>query len=236
MKITVFYSWQSDKPGQVNRNVIEDAINLAIARIVSDNEFTVEPALDRDTQNIPGSPVIAETILLKIDHCGLFLADVTMITEATTHRSSPNPNVLLELGYAAARVGWERIICVMNEYYGKAENLPFDLKHRRWPIRYKLSDKSNNTQIIEIKKTLTDSIEYAIRSIIQSGIITSTLNPKDRRVAIKLNNALNGFVGSFANFLTSHGYDDGMKMILQNFPDKAGSEYPDPHIVDPILT
>lgn len=235
MKINIFYSWQSDKPKRVNLNLIQEAAQLAIERIISDDEFQFEAALDRDTQDVPGSPAIAEAILSKIDQCSLFLCDVSIVIEPAPQRSSPNPNVLIELGYAAARVGWERIICVMNETYGGPKKLPFDLKHRRWPIRYRLADNADDAKVHEVKESLSQNIEYAIRTVIQSGIITTAVNPKDCRVAVKFNNALSRFIGTFAGFLTAHGHEDGMKIILKDYPDEPGSEYPALSLVDPIL-
>ena len=43
----------------------------------------------------------------------------------------PNPNVMLELGYATHVVGWDRVICVLNSDYGAPENMPFDIANRR---------------------------------------------------------------------------------------------------------
>ena len=235
MKIKVFYSWQSDKPDRVNRNLIQESTQLAIDRIISANEFMVEPALDRDTQDIPGSPAIAQSILEKIDNCGLFLCDVSIVTEPNSIRSAPNPNVLIELGYAAAKVGWERIICVMNEAYGGPTKLPFDLKHRRWPIRYRLAPEAPDARLGEERNKLSETIEYAIRSVIQSGIITSTVNPKDKRVAAKFEGALNGFIGTLAVFLTKHGYEDGMQIINNDHSDEPGSGYPAVKLVEPML-
>ena len=68
---TIFYSWQSDTPSSVNRSFIEEALKQAIDRLKSD--ATVEPAvretiikLDKDTQDVPGSPPIADTILERL--------------------------------------------------------------------------------------------------------------------------------------------------------------------------
>jgi hypothetical protein len=231
MKVNIFYSWQSDK----KNIIIQEAAQLAINRIVSGDDFEVEAALDRDTKDIPGSPAIAEAILSKIDKCSLFLCDITIVTETSSKRKSPNPNVLIELGYAAARIGWERIICVMNEAYGEAKELPFDIQHRRWPIRFKLADNADKVKVDEIKVALSQNIELAIRSVLQSGVLTQVTNPKDHRVATKLNNALNNFVGELTVFLTSHGYANGMKIILDDHLDEPGSKYPSPVLVDEIL-
>ncbi len=132
MKINIFYSWQSDKPKRVNLNLIQEATQLAIERIISDDEFQFEAALDRDTQDIPGSPAIAEAILSKIDQCSLFLCDVSIVIEPAPQRSSPNPNVLIELGYAAARIGWGKDNMRDERDLWCPNKLPFDLQHRRW--------------------------------------------------------------------------------------------------------
>ena len=48
----------------------------------------------------------------------------------------PNPNVMLEYGYALDALGNQRLIGVFNKAFGKPDDLPFDLRHRRWPIQY----------------------------------------------------------------------------------------------------
>jgi Predicted nucleotide-binding protein containing TIR-like domain len=177
MKIGVFYSWESDRRG--NRDLIQAAADEAALRISADETIKVEPALDRDTQNTSGSPAIADTILSKIQLADLFLCDVTIVSEAGEQRPTPNPNVLIELGYAVAKIGWERIICVMNEAQGGPRKLPFDLRHRRWPIRYKLSDKADADKVKQVRDKLSEEIELQIRIAIENGIIPARLNPKE---------------------------------------------------------
>lgn len=192
MKLIIFYSWQSKYP-RVNRDLIQEAAILATQRISTDDTLEVDPALDRDTKGVPGSPTIAESIFSKIQQCELFLCDVTIIGEAE-QRPTPNPNVLIELGYAVAKVGWDRIICVMNEAYGGPTKLPFDLQHRRWPIRYRLTDKQFDPEkFAQIREKLSEEIELAIRTAIQSGIIPRRLNAKDVRLASKLEGIVKAF-------------------------------------------
>jgi hypothetical protein len=74
----------------------------------------------------------------------------------------PNANVLLELGYAAAKVGWERIILVLNTAFGESEELPFDLIHRRFPIEFKLAPDGKKS-IEDIQTKLSGDIEEAIK-------------------------------------------------------------------------
>ncbi len=81
MSRTVFFSWQSDRSTAEGRNLIEKALDMAVANIA--NDLTVEEAVreglrvDKDTKGVPGSPPIFETILDKIDKASVFVADLT---------------------------------------------------------------------------------------------------------------------------------------------------------------
>lgn len=130
-KVTIFYSWQSDLPNRTNRGFIEDCLERAVKELNAEGELEVDPCLDRDTRNVAGSPDIAATIFEKIEACGLFCCDVSIINKDTGSRPTPNPNVLIELGFAVKTLGWDRIICVFNESTGGISDLPFDLRQRR---------------------------------------------------------------------------------------------------------
>ena len=157
----VFYSWQSDLPNSTNRGFIEDCLERAIKELKADPELQVDPCLDRDTQNVPGSPDIASTIFDKIDHCGLFVCDVSIVSRGSSERPTPNPNVLIELGYAVKTLGWSRIVCVFNAAFGNIQALPFDLRQRR--VRsYNLQQGSEKA---EQRKLLTCLLEADLRNI-----------------------------------------------------------------------
>ena len=128
---TIFYSWQSDRGNAVNRGFIEAALGKAIKLLKKDDAYQVEPFLDRDTQGVPGAPHIVEAILSKIDSADVFVADVTIVTDENAKRPIPNPNVLIELGYAFKALGKTRVIMVFNRAYGDIRELPFDLNHLR---------------------------------------------------------------------------------------------------------
>jgi hypothetical protein len=166
LEFKVFYSWQNDRPTNRNRYFIRDATEVAIKRLASDLVFEHSPRLDHDTLDVSGSPEIVGTIINKIRTSAVFLADLTFVGSSGGEegvdkpRLLPNPNVLLELGYAAATLGWGRIINVMNTFYGDAEQLPFDLKHRRWPIRYNLGPDQGG--LTEQRITLAGSISQAL--------------------------------------------------------------------------
>lgn len=163
MKANIFYSWQSDIKAAANRTFIEDALELAVKHLQSENKITVEPVIDRDTKSIPGSPDISSTILKKIDNCQIFVGDVTVINSKTTERPTPNPNVLIELGYAMKALGSQRIILIQNTYFGGIELLPFDIRQRRIITYYSPLDINSRSQE---KKSLKINLEKAISSIL----------------------------------------------------------------------
>lgn len=133
---TIFYSWQSDIKS--NRNFVQQCIAKAIKELTRKHKaiLNLEINLDRDTKNKTGSPAISKTIFDKIDVSDIFICDVSVINKSvfnffSKNRESPNPNVLIELGYAVHLLGWERIICINNLNYSRTEDLPFDIRGHR---------------------------------------------------------------------------------------------------------
>lgn len=147
MKKTVFYSWQSDLPNSTNRSFIESALRAAASEISADESIGIDPVIDRDTLGSVGAPDIATTIFKKISDADLFIADITFVAK-TKKRSFPNPNVLIELGYALHAKGHEALVLVFNRAFGKLENLPFDLKMRRI-LTYDLPEGSGNQSSVK---------------------------------------------------------------------------------------
>ena len=107
----------------------------------------------------------------------MFLADVSIFARTqpvdtnNTVKSLPNPNVLVELGYAAARLGLDRLVLVMNTAFGSPEELPFDLKNRRFPLTFKLSPDSRKDSE-KVQAELSQNIEFALRSAIRTTLST----------------------------------------------------------------
>ena len=168
-QITIFYSWQSDLPGSETRNIIQDSIKDAV-RLLRD---TVDIEADRDTKGEFGSPDIAQTIFSKIDDCDIFVADVSAVCryEATDKEGNkkvkymPNPNVMLELGYATHVVGWDNVICVLNADYGAPEDMPFDIASRRL-TPFSLKDGKSKG---EIKRYIKGVIQDTVENILENG-------------------------------------------------------------------
>lgn len=168
-QITIFYSWQSDLPGSETRNIIQDSIKDAV-RLLRD---TVDIEADRDTKGEFGSPDIAQTIFSKIDDCNIFVADVSAVCryEATDKDGNkkvkymPNPNVMLELGYATHVVGWDNVICVLNADYGAPKDMPFDIASRRL-TPFSLKDGKSKG---EIKRYIKGVIQDTVENILENG-------------------------------------------------------------------
>ena len=146
MAFTVFYSWQDDVAAC--RNFIENSLKKAIQQTVGDAnlEEAIREGLafDKDRMGIPGSPPIFETILKKISEASIFVPDLTFVGTRADGRPTPNPNVLIEYGWALRSLGYNQIVPVMNTVYGDASKLPFDLAHLCRPIQYSLPEQADD--------------------------------------------------------------------------------------------
>lgn len=176
---TVFYSWQSDRPSRANRGFIGDALDRVAEDIRADDTLAIEPVVDRDTAGVPGSPAISDTILEKIARSDIFVADVSLITPPDASRPSPNPNVLLELGYAIREMGWDRIVMVMNTTYGPVEQLPFDLRGRR-VAQYSLPDSPGEPKA-DVRRDLQRQLNEAIVHVLHAHRARAHNDQKSRR-------------------------------------------------------
>jgi hypothetical protein len=170
-KITVFYAWQSDTPERFNRYLIRMALELAARKITADSELDVEMHIDADTQDVPGQPPVTETILKKIRACDIFAPDFTFVAQTDAGKFIPNPNVLVEYGYALRAKSYAAMLPIMNTAFGPPENLPFDMGHLRFPIRYFLSATAKNTERRAARKQLSENIEKALRIIVSAQMV-----------------------------------------------------------------
>ncbi len=161
----IFYSWQDDTPKNYNRYFIYECIKEAMKKIrpsykVDKDYFVVS----RDTTDAPGWPGIADKIEERIKEADIYIADLTYNSINTEKKEGrPNSNVLDEVGMAKMAVGPDRIIAVMNISHGLPEILPFNHKHRRWPVDYSLS--ADTVEPEKVKKDLVDILAMAIKAI-----------------------------------------------------------------------
>ena len=155
-KINVFYSWQSDI------KKVHTEIRKVLAKVNSlFTDDDLELIIDNATRNTSGSPNISQSIFNKINNSDIFICDITTInSQCNCERKTANPNVLIELGYAAGILGWDRILLVFNNDNGIfLTDRPFDI-HCHRTIQFSFS-----------KNDLMDSLKMAINAILEKNPI-----------------------------------------------------------------
>jgi hypothetical protein len=172
MEVTVFYAWQSDRPGNVNRHLIREAAEAACRRITDDTTNDWQVRLDSDTKGEAGMCDIPNTILKKIKNCDIFLGDLTLVSDAEGKPAKliPNPNVVFELGFAARHLGFGALIGVINEAFGNVEGQVFDIK-RRASLTYNTEAAKTNTDRANIERKLGEDLEAVIRTTIKTVVL-----------------------------------------------------------------
>ncbi len=168
----IFFSWQADRPGKTGRHLVHDALEDAIKMIRADAD--VEDAdrdeihVDSDTRGVAGTPPVFDTILRKIDAAAAFVADMTFVSDRSDNRRAPNPNVMIEYGWALKSITWQRVVGVMNTAYGDPSDfeLPFDLNHMRRPITYSCLEDADAGTIKAERKKLASVFKTAIELIL----------------------------------------------------------------------
>lgn len=191
MSNTVFYSWQQDTPKDIGDSFIEAAIKAALTELHSD--MTLDKALrelqiDRDTKNVPGQPPIADTILRKIDSASVFVPDLTFVGKRLDQkRSTPNPNVLIEYGYALKALTHHRIVPVMNTHFGipSDENMPFDMRHLRHPIQFCCEPNSDRQGRASALEKLSKELKDGIAAVLKTRPSPPTATLFDQRLTLE---------------------------------------------------
>lgn len=172
MEVVVFYAWQSDRPGNVNRHLIRKAAEAACSRITDDatNDWYVR--LDSDTKGEAGMCDIPNTILKKIRSSDIFLGDLTLVsdTEGKQAKLIPNPNVVFELGWAARHLGFGALIGVINEAFGRVDGQIFDIK-RRASRTYNTESAKSQKDRQSVEDKLSQDLEAVIRTTIETVVI-----------------------------------------------------------------
>lgn len=151
LECRIFYSWQSDTDSRsFTISALQDAVDALNIRAEKPCNYVADQGCDGDG----GALNIATRMLDKIDNCDLYIADLTIVHSAKTDvlihgRRAPNPNVMFELGYAVKKLGWEKVIMIINVSCGEIELLPFDIKqHRIIPFKHE------QNQVTETKNKL----------------------------------------------------------------------------------
>lgn len=234
----IFYSWQSDSPAKTNRNFIEGVLKRVIKEI-GQEEGDVEVAerplqLDRDTKGVSGSPSIVEAILGKIENCGVFVPDLTFVGETPAGRPLQNPNVLIEYGWALSHIGDARIVAVMNTAYGEPgkDSMPFDLVHKRWPIRYTLEEGADASERKRVKDGLVHELKGAILAALSEVPALPTpeaprLQPKSRKTSFLDDGDLVGILPPFGSIKEPREihWKDSPQTALRLYPEGSTQSF-----------
>lgn len=168
----IFWSWQSDTPGNIGRHFVRETLEAALGELNQELQIG-EPdrpqfELDHDRKGIPGSPDLTATILKKIDESDVFIADVTPVGKnVETGRPLLNSNVAIELGYALARIGDARLLMVLNTHFGERESLPFDLRHKGGPNMFKLAPTADKDERKRARTKLTSDLKIALKEYLK---------------------------------------------------------------------
>jgi hypothetical protein len=112
------------------------ALEETAKRISNDVGIQTKVRIDSDTEGVLGQPPVTDTILAKIESCNVFAPDFTFVATTEGGKLVPNPNVMLEYGYALRARGYQIMMPLMNTAYVPPEKLPFDMGHLRYPIQY----------------------------------------------------------------------------------------------------
>ncbi|MDY4339903.1 hypothetical protein SLW56_08960 [Xanthomonas sp. LF07-6] len=193
---TVFWSWQSDYDEKNCRYFVRDALQEALKKVGDSMELEPadRPSLDHDTKGARGMVDIKSTILKKIARCSLFVADLTPIGKTAKGKLIPNPNVLIELGWAMHAPGEEFILGVLNKASGcVVDDLPFDIRGRR-VVQYDLAPTATSgerkAELMKLVPLLQEVIEEELKLQLESaeslrrelatsieGVESNTLDP-----------------------------------------------------------
>ncbi len=179
MEFKVFWSWQDNLNNAYNKHFIHDCLEKAVKQISKKREPVIIPVVDRDTKNKTGSPNIVSTVFSKIKGCQVFVGDVSIVADIPNiedgeRRSFPNPNVLIELGYAWNSVGEENVLLVVNRAYGEVEDMPFNIKQKRH-VLYCLDENSTQSETDRTAKSLTEGFQHEIEEMYKRFIKTASI-------------------------------------------------------------
>ena len=104
-----------------------------------------------------------------------FNKEIRILDAKQKDKKSPNPNVLLETGYAWAQKGFYRTLAIMNNAFGDPDELPVDLQGFRWGITYHLNEK-NYSERKQKRKDLSAALYKAIK---ESCLLYTSPSPRD---------------------------------------------------------
>ena len=120
-EIIIFWAWQADFKS--SRNQIENVLKDLVEAVNRDRESVYPVRIETAVDIGDGAVRIDTTLLSKICDADILIADVTPVYRAFK-RLTPNPNVLVEVGYALASKVPHEILLI--EKRREPEQIPGD--------------------------------------------------------------------------------------------------------------
>jgi len=188
---SIFYSWQSWSDDATNHHFIQECLEQAIKEIRQDDSLHLDPVIDRDTKNKPGAVEIANTVFSKITEADVFVADVSLVPHIPEQRPTPNPNVLIELGFALSKLGDGKVVLVHNLATGRFEDLPFDIRGRSIEA-YDLKPKAAVSNENEWQRIHDEQFTQLVGKLRHS--ISTILSAADPRINAFVNEMLRSLI------------------------------------------
>ncbi|MET3726091.1 hypothetical protein [Sphingomonas trueperi] len=190
-EMTIFYAWQSDSPPATNRNAIRTALTLAAADVEAKRPG-VTLRIDEATRDMLGADNVPDSIRSKIEAADVFIGDVSVVTSACPEgdkmRPCPNPNVTFEVGYAAAHLGWKRLILLLNVAFSRFEDLPFDFDRQR-VSSYKIASATDRSGSQNLRSLLATALTAILDRPPQRPAELKAVDPSEIRTRRDIENA-----------------------------------------------
>ncbi|MBL8236773.1 MAG: nucleotide-binding protein [Bryobacterales bacterium] len=184
-EIRIFFSWQSDD--DFSQREIRAALRDACSRIEAQPSKTdARLVVEEATTRVPGSPNIPDEIRRKIEEADIFVCDISTVNRSAegVSRPTPNPNVVFELGYAVAHLGWNRIIMLFNKAVGDFDkDPPFDFdRHRISPFQLDgATVKTDKQGKSDLRSLLACAVELVIDTDPKRPADMRHLSPEELR-------------------------------------------------------
>lgn len=214
-EVVVFYAWQSDSPDETNRTAIRVALKKAVETLEGRHKG-LGIIIDDATRGMVGAGNVPDSIRLKIEACDIFVGDVTTINPPSgpedESRRCPNPNVAFEAGYAAAHIGWQRMIIVANTEFGPLDDLPFDFDRQRI-AEYRLASAPNSKKRKTLATLMTEALEIIITGDPKRPAELRALDPKKVRRKRDVANII---------WAMSQVQIARLEAIIEDLPDRVG--------------
>lgn len=231
MKLTVFFSWQTETEPQGfnNKKFLIDCISKCLKQIQDKGKLKgVFFELKEGLRGESGTPNVAEKMLELTDSCDTFIGDFTVVQKISKLaaflsnigisknyiRKTPNSNVFGEFNRALGRYDdfYKQIILVRNTINGKTSDddntIPFDTRARRWPIEFELKNNSEKNISKASKK-----LQHELKDAIQLCAFAAIENNKRRYLPFigwSEHNSLNLFRNKYYWNQTLEGYSQSI--------------------------